>query len=99
MTTSNTILPCTQPRVEETTGSWRKNARVSPTRSRSVVGAYIWRQEVNVAMDAIARIHQEMQCLARNDLPRQVSERLLRISLHIGNVQTAIGKLAEIRRL
>jgi len=64
-----------------------------------LIGGYDWRREASEAVVAIDEARREMQGVARHQLPREVTERLLNITLHLGNAQRAVSRLREIRRV
>jgi len=76
----------------------RRERDCETARNRSLVGGYDWRRHVSEAAAAMEEARREMQGLARHQLPREVTERLLKITLHLGSAQGAVTRLREIRR-
>jgi len=62
------------------------------------VGGYDWRREACQAAEAVMRARDEVERASRHQLPREVTERLLRVTLHLGSAQEAMSRLKEIKR-
>ena len=80
------------------TSTNRRQHAHETARNRSLVGGYNWRRHASEATAAMEDARREMQGVARHQLPREVTERLLKVSLHLGSAQGAISRLREIRR-